>query len=565
MRLALATFLTVTFAASAVVAVGSDRHSGYSQTSPAPDAGGTGLALGPAAVSERRIDILMLAGLKSGEGQTKAARQSNAKLLQAAFSAADHHGLELDCPSATTIEIENTTGLLAAQTNNPGFRLRFDQKCNIVQFGVNTPILTIGDPTGNRVTYQVDWQGGEFNYGSSQTGQKNSICVLLGALNYSNIENILACDLPGSHGQARNPPWVAMQVGEAGYHGTGQWFSNTLRRVNIAGGQHALFAVYIGGTGSVWEDIYMHNGGDVAGAQPVSGNGALIDDPGEGHQNRSDDVWTRINVEHVQASSALYIRGVYNTTFIGLHCEDPQLNAYGSQVFAVAGSGVAFISPMLLDFHTTTSSGGPEYIFKTSYQARVQVENMKVKWSSVVGQINKPGVYFFSGNQARSDADDQISFEAGHVEFVDDSRGANAGRLLLEPGLPIPVAILRYFGRYLYDPVMPTTEQAEFTVPDTTFTLDGQHQNATIMVPASLAAPQTITLADTRQAAGHLFARVPAGSIVRLRRLSGHYRNPTTIRDGDGRTLATLSTAGTEQVYQSDGQRWTVGTFDANR
>ena len=512
------------------------------------DPTGTIYGLGPSAVSNGTINIEKISGLALGAGQTTAARQSNATLLQTAFNFANTAGLTLACPLAATIEINNTTGLKVTSTNGI-YTAVFNQACNIIQFGTNTPILTFGDPAGGGYNYNILWSGGKFDYGVSQTGNTSSVAVLLGALAYSNISNIRICDTSDANGHSLFPPYTALQVGNTNYSSTSaQFFSNTIEHFNLGGAQSTLFGLYIGGTGNVFTDFYSHNGKSYTTANALTGPAAWNIVPGGG-TIVSDDVFTRINVEHFAAASAFQIQGAYNMTFNGLHIEDPQMNtfanSYGASLMALTNAQVTFNNTFLLDLHTVSGLGGIQTIFNYNYASVVDANGFKLKWASTSGQLNTSGLFFAAGNMGRANSDDASRFTVENIQIEDDSGSfSESARMSLEPSITTPFSILQKVGQYRYDPLLPITDRAEFTVPGAAFTLQCQHEHATVYAPASLAAAQTITLADLKKASGTgSTAACANGSFATVHRISGTFANATTVKDGAGATLSTISTS----------------------
>ena len=507
------------------------------------DPTGTIYGLGPQAVVRGEINILKVAGLSIGDGQTTAARQANATLVQAAINVANTSGLTLSCPDRDDVEINNATGLVVP-TNTAGIRARLDPNCSFIQFGTNAPILTIGDPAGAAYSYGIDWEGGSFHYGVSQTGNTHSIAVLLGTMAYSRIKGICA-NCAGSDPAA----YVAFQIGNSNFSTNAQFFSNTIERINAGISQYALMARYVGGTGNAWTDIYLQNGSSPGTAQTVT-QACLYDSPTG--SVASDNVFTRLNVEHCVTTGGgiLWIaQGTYNQTYVGLHMEDVQINAYGSQFIYASNGDAHFISPFFLDLRTLSGTNGSSIaLFRGNYGAHMSVSGMtKVKWTGSFGtQLLNPGVFFYEGETGANGTDDTITFStSGNVSIEDDASGTpNSSHMILDPIINTTLNILTDWQGYTFDPVFPTTDGAQFTVTGTTFTLYGLHRAATITRPATLSAAQTITLADTWKPSGTGSTRTPqSGTAATVHTQSGTYANSTTIKDGAGTTLTTISTA----------------------
>ena len=517
------------------------------------DPTGTIYGLGASAVLRGQVNILKLAGVKYGIGQNTAVRQANATALQAAFTTANTYRLELACPAAATIEIDNSGGIVVPAVG-VGFRARLNQNCAIVQYGTNTPILTIADPAGASYKYDVDWDGGSFDYGVAQTGDTNSIAVLLGAMAYCRITGINA------NAQASDPAaYVAFQIGNSDYAGSAPsaFFSNTLGRINAEKSQYANMARFIGGTGNVFTDIYLSNGGNAATASPLSQAG-FYDHP---QGVASDNVFIRLNVEHNQVGAGvIWTNNVYNETFINLHLEDDAIDNYGSQFVYAVNSDLHFVDPGFLDLKTLSHSSGPIAIFRSVYGSHLAVDGtMKLKWSvSPANQITNSGVYFFKGATGAANADDLLNFRTSSVSVEDDS-GTNATKVQLDPIITTPLSILQYWGGYQYDPLLPTTDHAIFTIPaaTTAFTLYGEHGNATVVLGTGEAAARTITLSNTRKASGTASSvAASVGQIATVHWNGGTHAYGATIQNGAGKTITTIATsvtASSPYVYIENG------------
>ena len=503
-------------------------------------------AQGAEATERAAIDLAGLAGVTLGAGASSAARVANAQAVQAAFDLADANGLEVACPNEVVIEFDAAAGLVVPASAK-GFRARLNGRCQFRQFHSNAPVLTIGDPRAETLKYSVDWQGGELNYGVDQGGQADASCLVLGALAGSVISGLNVCDRNEPNGKPLHPPYRNLIVGtpEPSRGGEG-FFQNRLSDLTLGGAQFSLLEVRISGTGVQWENIYAHNGSDFHTAQPLLSHAWVVD---AGHE-RSGDTWIRTNFEHLRSASPVFFQGARNITAIGTHFEDVWLTGDHATLANFAASRVRMISTDLLDLRTEGAPAGVE-VFKAGYGARLDLEGLELRWSEP-REFTGPGAVLFAGSAGRPGPDDAISVSLEGLSVI-DSLG-NAESILLEPAIPVSLGVLQHLDRYDYDPLLPRTQGAEFTV-DGDFTLYGQHRDPSILVARGLSAPNTITLSsrpaappgrsDPRPAAHG--PAIPA-SPVRIRRLSGDSPYATTLKDDAGHTLGSLR-PGDEGAY----------------
>ncbi len=509
-----------------------------------PVLGATPLA-GQDPADHATIDLTRLAGVTLGPGASAATRVATAAAVQAAFDRADANGLEIACPAEVVIEFDAAAGLVVPVSTH-SFRARLNQRCQFRQFHRNAPVLTIGDPSAKALKGSVDWEGGDLNYGIDQGGQVESSCLVLGALASSIVAKLNVCDEYEATGKPLHPPYRNLLVGTPEpSRGDQGFFQNRISDLSLGGAQYSLLEVRIPGTGVQWENIYAHNGSDFRMAQPLLGSAWIVD---TGH-DRSDDTWVRTNFEHLRAANPVFFQNVRTTTMTGIHFEDVWLTGSHATLANFAAAQVRMTSTYLLDVRT---EGAPSDVrlFRVGYGARVVLDGVELRWSED-REFAGPGAVLFAGNAGRANPDDTVSFSVADLTVSDGL--ANAQSIALEPAIPTTLGVLRHLDRYDYDPLLPRTEGAEFTVGGD-FTLYGQHRDASVLVTAGLSAPDTITLSSRFAAPASGGARAAARdpgherSLVRIRRLSGDSAYATTVRDDTGHTLASLR-PGDEGAY----------------
>lgn len=502
------------------------------------------LGLGTVAIARGAVDLLKVAGLVTGTGQTTAVRQSNATLINNAIAVAISNNDEFDCPNPVNIEFDNTTGITVAPSS---IKARLNKACNFIQFHVNAPIFTFGDPAANSLMANADWDGGEFNYGVSQTGNTAAVCVTIGAAASTIITNVAACTTYGTN-TPLNPPYDDMVIGKTtGYSGSQAFFSTYMSHITLGGAQRNLLYVGLPGTGSIFEDFYGHNGSSPSSAQPLTGSAWSVN----AGQNRSDDWWIRDNFEHISGTNLVGFQNVSNMKVISPHFEDIQMAGYGDNFAILTNAQVEMDTLELLDVSTLASnvpSNGTVNFFKLNYGSSLRMNSPSFKWSNG-NEFNSTGAYLFAGTPGKSSADDVIEASATNIVASDPGGTAasnlNTANILLEPSIPIALSVLQKVGTYTYDPFVSRTDRGEFFITAGNFTLFGQNANASVEVNAALTAANTITIADVFHSGGSI--PTDTGNKFRVRRLSnGTYANTTAVVDGGGSNITTFSAAGSE-------------------
>jgi hypothetical protein len=505
---------------------------------------------GTAALSNGHLNIQKIAGMVFGAGQTAAVQSANGTLLQKAFTYCDTAGVECDEPDVLAVEFNLPNGLSVPASPN-GWKGRFNKRFDLRQAAINAPCLVIGDPTGANPKGDVDWDGAECNYINDQTGQQSSVTLLEGSLLFSRISNLTGSSETLANGQAVHPGWDCHDRGSR--TGNGFSFQNTHSKILCSGAQASLFRNNFNGTGNISEDMYYHNGGSISGAGLLSDAGIYW-----GGNGRSDDVCIRCNYEHFYANTPISFQTDANTTLIGTHIEDV---GTPYTLFSFTGSQVRLIGTKILNFRGITATATPVsannvQLFRVNYGAQVDVDDLALQWDGSA-PFTSTGSALFAGTPGTEGLDADVAFRLHTFTLSDVSGATNSQNMVLEPALPTPLSILQKFGTYTYDRLQPSTVGAEFSIVSS-FTLYGAHEHAKVLIPNNLSAVSTVTLANTRMPSGTVGSSlaVPAGAWMEIDRTgSGTAANPTTVNNGAGTAIGTITAQG-YTLYGSNGSQF---------
>ncbi len=481
-----------------------------------------------------------------GAGQSGSVRTATTAALNAAISKAISLGKFLEIEPG----VYETNGSLLVPGGTNGFSMHGDLRSQIINYGIGSPILTIGDLTGAAQVVNCKIAGLTLQYGVSQGGAANCNGISMGPTYTSALEDIQIGT--ATAGALVNAPTYGIRCYSTG---SGFMFQNRFRRLQINGATATFFSKELGGTGDVHEDIYMHNGSGASSANALTSYGLQL---GNGSIQRSDDVWIRTNLEWLGETQAVLLAwNMTNMTFIGTHFEGCVLSGTGSpRLIWVLGGEVHFMGTEILDMKTSSGTTGATIVTVAGYSEQVKMDNTIIKFSSGSEAITP--VQLISGaNNNGNDTQPVVSIK--HLTMNDNGSG-NAAEFTLDPVIASPpMSILGQFREFYSDQLLSRTAGAQFTML-ASLTLYGQHEDATIFVPASLAAAATLTLSNKRKPSGTGSSLAPkAGAVVRVRRQSGTYANALTVVDAaSGNTLSTNAAAAADLVFTFNGTNWAL-------
>ncbi len=491
-----------------------------------------------------QIDLLSLAGLVIGVGKSAEQRRTNGAILQAAVNDADTHGVAIVCPSEAQIEFDLTGGLRVPVSTH-GFTARLNRRCELRQAHADAPILVLGDPSGAEPKNAVWWEGGSFNYVASQAGNRHAVCLLEGSLYGSTLKHMDLCGEYDVEGRPLHPPFDGWDVGSRDAV-RGFSFQNDYEDISVGGAQASLYRVQLEGTGSYRADIYMHDGSSPWTAQTLSDTAVYW--AATRHGERDDDTCIRCNFEHFKAEQPLYFRIVRGLTFDALHLEDVTLVGSNTSLMTFEGAEAELRQTTMLDLRAT---GTNLSLARATYGAEVSLDGVYLKWAAA--QEFTGSGRLFAGLAGTESVDSNVSFTAERLLISDV--GANAAGLTIDPMTPPSLDVLTRFDSYRYSGLLPQTVGATL-VAAADLTIYGQHEAATVIVPGTIGAAVTITLANSLAAAGTGAAStVKRGATVEVVRQDTPNTMYVTVKDAGGATLHRVA-VGTRTLYRFDGSAW---------
>lgn len=482
-----------------------------------------------------------------GAGQTTGQRQTNATVLNAAFAYCVTNGKFMELEPAV-YEINSSTGLLVPASGNTaipsGLVFRGSrQGTQIVQYyagGTGAPILTIGDTTGATPNLGVDFFGINMSYGASQTGLTSSTPLVIGNADHGRIGGVtmITNTNPGYDG-------ILLQTGN---------YSMTYKDIELIGFQrNGLNLDNAGSSGCTFEDIYLSAGGSTGVHPTVSGNYLVFS------ASMNEMTFLQLNCEWGACNRIMSINSTYGVKFVDLHIENVLMNGASPIMFAFAGTTATFDTVDLVDIMMLSANmtGSPsvfgDYIAGGSV---IRVEGLT--WiNNATGQINTP-VELFNVGGGTVPGDDVPIFTLNKGQLnIGGGASDFAGNILFDQHMPVasfnaPIKWSSYdFG------IQGSVVQSAQIQVSATYTHYGQHERATIIVPASITS-FTLTLANTMGATGTQAVRT--GSTTHVRRLSGGASGTLTVAYGGTSSPTTNTTSATDYWYVFDGTHWQTYT-----
>jgi hypothetical protein len=511
--------------------------------------------LGAPAIIRGTVYAHLAAGVTVGAGQTTGVRQATATGLQNAinYAAANNKIFQIN---EGVYEINSSTGLVIPANHQATYNWGFTWKggghgsTQIVQFyngGTGAPVLTIGDTTGVNEFYEIDVEGALLGYGISQSGLTSSTALVVGSMAWGVISRI----------QVTGP--------FPGYDGillTGGIFSSmAMRDVVIGPWQRHGLNIVSSGSGNHYDNVYMSAGG-VGSPGAISGNYIYT------IQNLEDQLFSRLNCEWGQTNCVIFLGGnnteVYaghGYTFNALHVEGVTLTGADPCIFDIGGNATMAFNGFDL---TSTQIKAANF---TGTASMMRLTNNIGYGSSVI--MNGLCLNEYTASNVTTSFkilrwmydssiwDDQSNFQINAFRIVDQPGSNLIGHIYLDEHLPIasfntPAG----FARYSYGAKGSKIENAAITV-SATYTHYGQHEDATILVPASITG-FTLTLSNLMGATGTQPVRT--GNTVRVRRIWNTVSGTLLIKDDAGTTLITNTTSNVDYWFVFNGTHYVAFT-----
>lgn len=501
--------------------------------------------LGAPAIIRGTVYGHLAAGVTMGSGNTQTVQTATAVGLQNAINYASSANKFFELVPGD-YEIYSSTGLVIPNTGGSFFWRGQEGATVITQFyhsGSGAPIITIGDISGNSLSYGMDIDGMFLRYGASQSG-----------LTASN-----ACIICPSFGGKFKGIDVSISLGFIPYNGiaiyslggpyAGSFYSNSCADWQISGAVANLLAIYDGGTGNVFDNIYLNNDGAA-----LTGSYLLMD-AGQIPE------WTfrQLNCELGSCNTVISLNQNVGIRFEAVHVEQVVMTGTNPTIFLTQGECNVDIDTLdLIDIQwlTTNMTGNPT-IFSdyTPAPGLIRCRNLNMV-TYLTSQITSTVVAFNSSSSPTDNIDSCIIDGI----YIDDATatGQYTGHFLLDynaapqSAYPTPSSIVHYrwnqWASVVDGAVIPISA---------TFTLYGQYINTTIQVPATISG-FTLTLSNVMAATGS--QPTATGTVTHIRRLSGTGSGTLLVKDDAGSTLTTSTTAAQDYYYIFNGLHYVAFT-----
>lgn len=483
-------------------------------------------------------------GVTEGTGKTSLERQATGAALQAAIDYASNNGKYFELWPGT-YEIELAGGLVIPDGYSKGIVWRGGRGTagtTIVQYSDNTPILTCGSDSGNG--YRIDIDGVTLRYGNSQSGNTSSDCMLIKACWRSEFRHI---DVEGGYN---------------GIHinGGSFYFQNTMEHIKGHNCFQNIFYWQRFGTGSIFRDMYLHQGG----APTVASIGGSVFKVDGGGAAQAESIFEQINVEWTQCRYPMYLKGLRNGTFISTHFEGNVLAGDTPALVYLEGSYVDFIGGDWIENRMLAANvtAGKPSLFLDAYDSVVNTRNLTLGQNTYLSHDTEwYGVN--RGSYLANDAPSRV--DIGTLKFIDSfsgSMGSNfsetnkVSKSDFSGARVVSVSSIEQYAG------LPQVEKARIHMTGAAYTLYGMYNKPMISSSTTAGAARTITLSNKMGPAGSTGANhpIPVGREATVYRQGGAADGfDLVVKNHDGTTLATIAASDTTQQFYYDGTNWVAG------
>lgn len=479
---------------------------------------------------------------------TPSQRATNGTVLNAVFAAAVSNGKMLDLPP-NSYEINNAAGV--APPPGAGFVLRGSRAGTIIaQFyngGTGGPICSFGDQSNSNILstlYNVS--GLSLKYGASQSGLTTANALQINNMAWSKFDQI---NIGGGSVAYNN-----IFLGNAA-HSSSPVFSCSFSDFNTSQAQQNQLLANSNGTGNVFENTYLNNGGsgtfNALGGSYINFQGGVT----------NEMTFIQLNCEWGACNQLMNIQNMVGLRFIDLHIEGIKMTGFNPAFFFTAGSAVTVDTCDLIDVVALSANltGTPAIIADYNGGSSTVQINTFTWINNNSGQINTPVLMNLPAGGTLGDDVSVITVNKGQFS---DPAGTNIFKSNFQFDAHMPVTSSQFrgprrFGSYEWGSGGSIVTKAVLAI-SATYTHYSQYQDASIVVP-SIITSFTITLAHTMGATGT--QATPTGSLVHIRRASGSGSGTLTVADASSGTIGSPGTTGpADFFYQFNGTNWVAYT-----
>lgn len=517
------------------------------------------------AIIRGSVDLSTYPGVVTGALADSTERTANGTAMNAgvAWAASNKKFLELPPGRYEYISEEQQ------DSRNVGFRLpnnlagvKFGgagpfEGTQLIQYGTNHPILTIGDVSTdvNDLTQGKEIGGGAtLAYGTDQAGQTGAVGLLLGRLWNCTLGDFSV----DSYLVGMYHPYIGMQIG---WNIGTFFFSNRIGMLRITGGQENIFKSVANSTGCKWSSIYC-GGGTWENRVALSAAPVFIGPFGAefGSVDQLNVEWS-IPGQHYPA----------------LMCQALSLNAelvhiegcksYGWDVPVILSNKCALnIRTLSISdqwINPTDAQGTPCIIKIDDDNSDVRIlGGTRLAWqgSDIHPEATASAAFRFVNE---SNATGRRTTVRTAALSIDGNTGAFSADASLTGAAPGSAGAIRGWSGYEYRKGRSTTEGAIIEMRNADLTVYAAHKSPRVKATAVLSAPRKCIISDNLAASD--LGNVPVrqgGEELRFHRTAGATgAYDITVRDGaDANTIGVLSTADTELIAIRDNS----GAWDAS-
>jgi len=486
------------------------------------------------------LNLATYPGVTVGAGQTTGVRQTNCTNINAAISYAETNGLQVLAPIGV-YEISCAGGISIPYVAG-GFSWRGNRSGSVfVQYYSTSPggpILTIGDVTGTNVFNAVDFDGGVFKYGVSQSGLTSSETVQIGAMTNSKVSGLTV-------GAPSNP--------YPGYDGlllnngsNANIIASSFGDITVNGAQRTLLnASNALGPSNTFSNTYLSNG--VSGTYGTLSGYCLT----LGTTISTEPKFTGLTCSWISGNVILDLEDAVGAVLENVHLEGIKSTGASPILVQTVASDVRLGAVNVKNW--VVQSANFTGTAKAFRDASATPSNVQVQSLNFLQTVSGNVTTSFVVNSPDAPADDNGTYSIRQMRFQDTTGTGFAGNVVIDSHMPSANFLTpERTGLYTWGAMGSNLDKAVIPV-SATYTYYGELTGATLEVPVSVTS-FTLTLQAVQAVTGN--QPVAVGSTVHVRRQAGSASGTLTIQDDAGDTLATNTTAAADYWFIFNGSHF---------
>lgn len=493
---------------------------------------------------DNTIDVSQYPGVVRGEGLSDDARIENGIAIQGAINAAAQQQKFLVVPPGI-YEFHLPGGLIV---DSEGFTWMGSRNTVLVQFAVNSPVITLGKIVSNSdgpLAMNID--GLTARYGVDQTGQVNANAIVMASSWISSYSRLYA----GYKASAKYfSPYRSIY-----FNGNGTdkfWFSNSLRDSLFGHAQYQIWRHNLLSTGCLYENIYIGGGAPNITPYPTS-----VVSFSEGGGRGQGSIFNQFNIEWCSGNCLLELNNCRQYVFNSLHIEGCKVTGDLAGFVYLNLSEVSINGFDLENCQVKSSdiSYGTPRVIKSYSQSKAVINSMRLGWLTVAGSDTNVD-RSFSLYEPGSDGDSSGARCIINNFYFEGGGSYGTIGSITTGNTPYPTG-----GNFTFDGNESYFSNAYYRNIDTDLTIYGSCRNPAVKYAAALTTNRTLVLSGKKGSTGwKANTPIDVGSTVYLYRQSGTAANTVTVKNltSDGTTLVINDTANTEYRFRFDGANWSL-------